>query len=67
LNILVKRGVSKPMRVQLFDIAGKMIYQEFSNKDNFSIDVSDYIRGVYLLKIYNGSDVPVLLEKVIFK
>jgi len=67
LNILVKRGVSKPMRIQLFDITGKMIYQEFSNKDNFSIDVSDYNRGVYLLKIYNGSDIPVLTEKVILK
>ncbi len=65
LNIKSKRGVIKPIKVQLYDLNGRIIKQVSSNQNEFSINISNYPSGTYLLKLFNGYDIQIQTEKFI--
>ncbi|HSN61761.1 MAG TPA: T9SS type A sorting domain-containing protein, partial [Ferruginibacter sp.] len=65
LNIQSKRGIIKPIKAQLYDLNGKVIKQVSSNLNEFSIDISSYPSGTYLLKLFNGYDIQIQTEKII--
>jgi aldose sugar dehydrogenase len=62
-----KKELQKPIRVQLCDIYGRVLKEETSFRNDFSIDVSFFRPGTYLLKLYNGHDMEVQVEKFIKK
>jgi hypothetical protein len=65
LNIHGKKELRKPLHVQLYDIYGRMLKEVTSFHNDFSVDVSLFKPGTYLLKLYNGFDMEVQVEKFI--
>lgn len=62
-----KKELRKPLLVQIFDIYGRMLKEVTSFRNDFPVDVSSFMPGTYLLKLYNGLDREVQIEKFIKK
>ena len=60
-----KKELRKPLLVQICDIYGRLLKEATSFRNDFSVDVSGLKPGTYLLKLYNGYDVEVQIEKFI--
>jgi hypothetical protein len=60
-----KKDLRKPLLVQVFDIYGRMLKEENSFHNDFSVDISFFKPGTYILKLYNGNDMEVQIEKFI--
>ncbi|HEU4607126.1 MAG TPA: T9SS type A sorting domain-containing protein, partial [Chitinophagaceae bacterium] len=67
LYIQSKRGMHKPLRAELYDIAGRRRRSMVSADDNFSFPVTGMEQGVYIFKLYNGYGVLMTTEKIIIK
>ncbi len=67
LYVQSKRGMHKPLRVELWDMTGKLSMQASTSKDNFSIGLDGLSKGMYVLKLYNGYGVLMTTEKVIIQ
>jgi len=67
LYVQSKRGMHKPLRVELMDMTGKVVLQATTSKDNFSIGLEGFGKGMYVLKLYNGYGVLMTTEKVIIQ
>ncbi len=65
LYIQGKKQLRKPLLVQVYDAFGKMLISETSYQNDFSVDVNTLRPGVYVLKLYNGYDMEVQIEKFI--
>ena len=65
INVHGKKELRKPLLVQICDVYGRMLREATSYRNDFSIDVSDLKPGTYLLKLYNGYDMEVQIEKFI--
>jgi PQQ-dependent dehydrogenase (s-GDH family) len=65
LYIHGKKDFHKPLQAELYDLSGKVLRKEQEFKNDFSIDVTSLKPGVYILKMYNGSDVEDQVYKVI--
>ncbi|NOT51308.1 MAG: T9SS type A sorting domain-containing protein [Chitinophagaceae bacterium] len=65
INIHSKKELRKPLLVQICDIYGRLLKEEKSYKNDFSINVSSLTPGTYLLKLFNGYDMEVQIEKFI--
>jgi hypothetical protein len=53
LNVNTKEDAS----IQLFDINGRIVYQNFLAAGNHKLDVSSYGKGVYILRLNHMSEV----------
>ncbi len=62
-----KKELRKPLRVEIYDINGRKLKDETSYRNDFSVDVASLLPGPYLLKLYNGYDIEVQVEKIIKK
>jgi hypothetical protein len=60
-----KKNLRKPLLVQICDIYGRVLKAETSFRNDFAVDVSYFRPGTYLLKLYNGSDLEIQIEKFI--
>lgn len=60
-----KKNLRKPLLAQVCDIYGRIIKQQTSFQNDFAIDVSGLNPGNYLLKLFNGYDMEVQIEKFI--
>jgi glucose/arabinose dehydrogenase len=58
-----KKNLRKPLLVQLYDMNGRLLKTEKSYKNDFAINVSSFRAGIYILKLYNGYDMEVQIEK----
>ena len=67
LYIESKRNVSKPIFYQVYDIAGRLMLNGTSNRDNFEVNVERLSAGMYTVKLYNGQDINLLTEKIIIQ
>lgn len=65
LYIHGKKDFHKPLQAELYDLSGKILRKEQEFKNDFSIDVTSLKPGVYILKMYNGSDIQEQVYKVI--
>lgn len=65
LNVQGKKEMRKPLRAQLYDMTGKLVIEQTSYQNNFSINVSAIPAGVYAFKLYNTYDVEMQIEKII--
>ncbi len=62
LYVQGKKELRKPLLVQICDIYGRTLKEETSFRNNFPVDVSSFMPGTYLLKLYNGLDREVQIE-----
>ena len=61
INISIKDGIMEsPVCVSIYDILGKVIYNEFSSKNKITINSSDWASGLYTLRLEQN-------EKSIYK
>lgn len=67
LYVQGKKQMRKPLLAQVFDIYGRMLKEVRSFRNEFAIDVSAFIPGAYLLKLFNGNEMEVQIEKFIKK
>lgn len=67
LYIQGKKELRKPLLVQLYDVYGRMLKEETRFRNDFPVDVSFFRPGTYLLKLYNGYEMEVQIEKFIKK
>lgn len=67
VNVQFERGLHKPVRYQLLTSAGKLVAEATTNKDEFSIPVAHLAKGVYVLRLYNGYDIEVKMEKIVIQ
>jgi len=58
-------GTHKPLRVEMYDELGRRIMSEATSKDNFAINISSFMNGVYILKLYNGDETVISTEKIV--
>jgi aldose sugar dehydrogenase len=65
VNIHGKKELRKPLLIQICDIYGRVLKEETSFRNDFSVDVSYLRPGTYLLKLFNGYDMEVQIEKFI--
>lgn len=65
INVHGKKELRKPLLVQICDMHGRMLREATSYRNDFSIDVADLKPGTYLLKLFNGYDMEVQIEKFI--
>ncbi|MBI1344299.1 MAG: T9SS type A sorting domain-containing protein [Terrimonas sp.] len=59
------RELSKPLRAELYDIMGQMRATVISSRNDFTLDMSSLEKGLYLLKLINGNEQEVQVEKII--
>ncbi len=65
LNIETKKEMRKPLRVQLFDMTGKIVREKIAYTNKFSLDILSLPSGIYTFKLYNTYDVEMQIEKII--
>lgn len=65
LYIESKRGMHKPLQIEIYDMAGKLMLKGSSSKDNFVISLEAFRSGVYVLKLYNGYHSLITTEKIV--
>ena len=65
LYVHSEKDFHKPVIVELYDLDGKILRQQLSFKNDFTIDVSSLKQGIYVLKMYNGYDLKTQFEKII--
>ena len=62
-----KKELQKPLLVQLYDIYGRILKEETTFRNDFAVDISFFKPGTYFLKLYNGHDFEVQIEKFVKK
>jgi aldose sugar dehydrogenase len=67
VNVQFERGLHKPIHYQLYDASGKLVIEDHTSKDNFSIPVNHLRKGVYILRLYNGYGVEVKIDKILLQ
>ncbi|MEQ1675631.1 MAG: glucose/sorbosone family PQQ-dependent dehydrogenase [Chitinophagaceae bacterium] len=65
ITVQSKKEFRKPMRAELYDLSGLLLKEQKSFQNEFTIDVSSLKPGMYLLKLYNGNNQEVQIEKII--
>ena len=55
--VRIQTGGQSVVEVQVFDLFGKMLFQQSVNEDDFSVDLSNYSSGTYLLRIISNEGV----------
>ena len=67
IQVETEPAVQRPIRYRLIDITGKLVTDEKTARNNFSIAVGRYKRGVYILKLYNGYGAEIRMDKIILQ
>ena len=57
INILFSNIDNEIKHIQLFDIFGKMIYEEKVNQNSSQINISSYSQGIYFIKMLSNKGV----------
>ena len=65
INVNGKKELRKPLLIQICDIYGRVLKEEKSFRNDNIINVSSLKPGTYLLKLFNGLDIEVQIEKFI--
>jgi hypothetical protein len=42
--------------IQVFDLNGKLLFEELKNSSILQIDISEYMNGVYIVKVFNSDN-----------
>lgn len=64
INIKGMRNLYKPLKVQLYDMSGIMVKEEVSNRNEFTVNISSLRPGLYVMKLLNGYNVELKVQKI---
>jgi hypothetical protein len=62
-----RQGMTKPFHYQLLDMTGKLIIDEKTSRDSFSISIEKVKPGIYIFKLMNGYGGNVLTKKLVVR
>ena len=62
-----KTTLPKPLRYQLLDLTGKVLFESGSLTGNFRVSLEGVVPGIYIFKVYDGSKTLITTEKLIVK
>lgn len=65
ITIKGKREFRKPVRIQLYNLAGVLLKEQTSFRNEFTADLSQFLPGVYIMKLYNGNGQEVQIVKIV--
>lgn len=65
ITVKGKKEFRKPLRVQIFNLAGVLQKEEFSFRNEFTVDISSLLPGVYMIKLFDRNELEVQIEKLI--
>lgn len=65
VTIQAKSEFRKPLKVQIFSMNGVLQKEEMSFRNVFNVNISSLIPGVYMMKLFNGNEMEVQIEKLI--
>ena len=57
VTIQVEGATNQPLQAALFDVHGRLYLRKASQTSSFELDLSDFAKGVYFLRIGNGANV----------
>jgi glucose/arabinose dehydrogenase len=60
-----KKELHKPLRFQLYDMNGYLLKEATTFQNDLSVNVSNLLPGMYIVKLYNGYNEEVQVEKII--
>lgn len=52
-NSLIIENIDKNLRLKIFEMSGKLVYETITSRESSKIDVSDFQKGQYILMIEN--------------
>jgi hypothetical protein len=58
-------GQRMPWRAQLMTITGQLVLDQQAYDEDFSMNIGGCQPGVYVLRLFNGGGVQVLVQKVL--
>jgi len=64
IHIRGMKNLYKPLKVQLFDMSGVLLMEENSNRNEFSVNIASLRPGLYVLKLFNGYNVELKVQKI---
>lgn len=67
IQVETEPAVQKPIRYRLIDMNGKLIVDEKTARNNFTIETGRFKRGIYILKLYNGYGSEIRMDKIILQ
>jgi PQQ-dependent dehydrogenase (s-GDH family) len=67
MNVSCAPGQRKPLLLQLYSINGDQMLSQESWDDQTTLNVATCQAGVYVLRITNGAEVPILTQKVLIE
>lgn len=67
IQVETEPAVQRPIRYRLVDITGKLVLDDQSSRNNFSIPVERFKRGIYILKLYNALGAEVRMDKIVLQ
>jgi PQQ-dependent dehydrogenase (s-GDH family) len=65
LHVQSRPDVQKPLSATLYTITGTAVSEIQSQENQFSMDIRGLAPGMYILRLTNGSAVPLLTQKVL--
>ena len=65
ITIKGKREFRKPVKIQLYNLAGVLLKEQTSFRNEFRADLTQFLPGVYIMKLYNGNGQEVQIVKII--
>ena len=65
IRIEGRAGDRKPWLASLYTVSGQLVMTRGSYEDNFMLDLGGVQPGVYILRLFSGIGVPVLIQKVL--
>jgi PQQ-dependent dehydrogenase (s-GDH family) len=65
ITIQGKKELRKPLRLQVYNLAGILMKEEMSFKNEFQVNIAGLTPGVYMLKLFNGNEQEMQIEKLI--
>ena len=64
INVKTMRNLYRPLKVQFFDMSGVKVKEEVSNRNDFTVDISSLRSGMYVMKLLNGYNIEVKVQKI---
>jgi PQQ-dependent dehydrogenase (s-GDH family) len=67
MNVSCAPGQRKPFLIQLYTVGGNLVQSQQSWEDQSTLNIQGCAPGVYVIRLTNGAEVPVLTQKVLIE
>lgn len=67
LQVETEPAVPKPVRYRLINMNAMPVLEGLSTRNNFTLNVAGFRRGIYILKLYNATGAEIRMDKIILQ